>query len=194
MNTDKIERLQAYLREELSPSDASEIEESLSTDRELAEMLEVLKKLNRQAEVSRLEGLESAARKLASQLVGQFLENEATDGPLRGVPVFDSRLLPIPEGVRPATVDTCRVSYKIEDVEVVLSMYPISPERFEVIGQIVGWDDNELPALQLRTGRGRQSASCDEHGVFRFPEVTVGKHALAVRSRKKIIGIIHLDL
>jgi hypothetical protein len=178
----------------MSPSERAEIEQELRTDNEAAETLEVLKVLDRQAEAADDGGLGQAAGRLASNLIKTFLGNASTDGPPNGVPVFDSRLLPIPDGVRPATVDTCRLSYRLADLEVDLSLYPISPERFEVIGQVVGGSQSGPLSLQLRTGRNRQSATCDVHGVFRFPEVSVGKHALAVRHEKKTLAVIQLDL
>ncbi len=194
MHNDKIERLRAYLKGALSSTEADAVERELHSDNQVAEMFEVLKGLERQADEADNGGLGQAARKLASNLIKEFLGNAKTDGPPRGVPVFDSRLLPIPDGVRPATVDTCRLSYRIDDLEVDLSLYPVSPERFEMIGQIVGWSENQPASVQLRTGRKRQSATCDSYGVFRFATVAVGKHGLAVRHKKKTLAVIQLDL
>ena len=191
---DKIERFRSYLAGSMTKSEKAQIENELRSDAEAAEMVEILKDLDRQAEEADSGGLGQAARRLATNLVKEFLGNASTDGPPHGVPVFDSRLLPIPDGVRPATVDTCRLSYRVADLEVDLSLYPVSPERFEMIGQIFGWTEAESPSLQLRTGRSRQSTIADSHGVFRIADVAVGKHALAIRHKKKTLAVIQLDL
>ena len=194
MQDDKIEHLRAYLKGKLSGDEAKAVARELHSDPELARLYVVLKGLDHQAEEADSGGLGPAARKLASSLIKEFLGNIKTDGPPRGVPVFDSRLLPIPDGVRPATVDTCRLSYRIDNLEVDLSLYPVSPDRYEMIGQIIGWTGDRLASVQLRSGRQRQSATCDDYGVFRFPTIAVGRHSLAVRHHKKTLGVIQLEL
>ena len=191
---DSTDQLLRYLRGDMAPAERQTVETRLTNDRKSREKLALLRALRRLPASEEPSDLLTAAERLSTGIVAEYIAGLRIGGPPLGVPVFDSRLLPIPEGVRPATVDTCRLSYRLGDLEVDLSLYPISPERFEVIGQVFGWNAGDPLHIQLRTGRARQQAPCDSFGVFRFADVDAGRHLLALQSGKKTAGIIRLEL
>jgi hypothetical protein len=110
------------------------------------------------------------------------------------VTIYDSRLLPLPEGVRPATVDTRRLRFRSVDHELSLSAYPVSTGSYELIGQLTAGGCTEPLIAEVRVGKKRITAQANRFRVFRFPRVEVGTCKLTVKSAQRAIVVVHIDL
>ncbi len=169
----EIEQLLAYVRGQLSETEAEEIRALLNRDPELADLKQLLERLEEEAAGLPAPELTPAVRALADRLMRGYSRNRQSHDREIGVVLFDSRDLPLPEGVRPAVVDGRRLRGRIGEREVMLSVYPVSAESFEVIGQIEYEPETVPPRVSLR-GRRRRRATVDRHGVFRFASVSAG--------------------
>ncbi len=189
---DRVELLVEFVRGSLSDEEASQVEEALAHDAELAELLQMVK----QMESSRNEydnTTNKAAEKLSAQLFDDFLQQTKRGKKGRGVMVFDSRLLPLPDGVRPAAVDTRRMKYRLGELTLHLSLYPISPESFEIIGQLSGGLERIYTVRLVHAGKSIITET-DVFGLFRFERISSDDYELVVFMGKKKVGTVDISL
>jgi len=173
---DKVERLQQYLDGRLDPEEAVRVEEHLAADPRLRRMLDLLRAMRRTQPGDG--ALESAARGLIDRVVTDL--HRRKDSPHRGLLTFDSGLLPLPAGIRPATLDSRRLRYAAEGLRLELSVYPASPGTFEVIGQIEGSRRGAALEVSLRQGRQTLRERTNPVHVFHFARVPEGAHDMTV--------------
>ena len=157
---------------------------------------EVLRLIEQKPEIKRLHTLlarlKDASRedrdlkKAASALVERFVRDMkmAKDErePARGVLSFDSGLLPLPAGVRPATVDSRRLRYIFGERRLEVSIYPASPGTYEVIGQASGFASGDILTADLEGAPGKMHERSNRFQVFHFERVPAGTYTLRVTS------------
>lgn len=137
--------------------------------------------------------LESAHRLLALQLkaIKKTTDKVYKSG---GLVFHDSRVLPRPEGVRPAAVETARLKYQIEDKQLQISLYPVSPERFEVIGRLDGISSGKIIGVILKSDRKKITTLSNEFQIFRFENIQKASYQLEINDGQKTIAKVTLNL
>ncbi|MEW5925437.1 MAG: hypothetical protein AB1746_15760, partial [Candidatus Zixiibacteriota bacterium] len=101
---------------------------------------------------------------------------------------------PLPEGVRPAAVDCRRLKFKIGDYDLEISMYPISTDSREIIGQVHQARFDKPLEVRLKSGRTSFSVTADRFNLFRFERVPVAEYKMTLISDGQTIGIVDLAL
>ncbi len=192
-NRDKVDLLVKLIKGELTAADRQRVEAQIASDRSLADLYVIVRELHGTCDSLQATSA-AAARKLAQKLYADFSRRRDNPGARTGVTVFDSRLMPLPEGVRPATVDTRRLKYRFEGMDIELSLYPLSPDSYELIGQIM-----QLPAaksLRVKLQAGRQSFEVvpDQFYLFRFPRIPRLEYVLKVFEDDELLGTVDLEL
>lgn len=192
--SDTIHLLIRYLRRELSEEEQAKVASLLAGDAEVRAMLRMVEALRAFIKPGQASQLQQAAKQLADRLFRDFHQPPEDDRVPVGVTVFDSALLPIPEGVRPAQIDTRQLRYRFGEFDLVLMLYPVTPDSFEVMGQVAGDDLPTSLSMKLQSDAGETSADIDEHGLFRFDRVSVGDYRLLLLSEDTVSGIVKLSL
>ena len=192
--TDIIEQLLRYRRNELSGKEKSAIEKRLAKDPDLREMLALLGQLDRRgAELSEAD-IVKAAGALADQIYQDYFRRGKQRRVPVGVTVFDSKLLPLPAGVRPAAVDTRQLRYRIGESEVILMLYPVAPDSYEIMGQIGETLAEGTVSLSLSRRGFEAETTTDEFGLFRFERVPLGSYRLTLSEQSRAVGLIHVTI
>ena len=189
-----IELLLNYLENKLDKKARAEIEQKLAADAGLRQICSVLRQLLEDSEA--VGGGESgeAVRKISDSIFDDFQKSKNNRGILRGVKLFDSQVLPLPEGVRPAVVETRRVKYRMEEYGLELSFYPVTSDAYEIIGQMTGPVADE-PVRVVLKGKGCEfTADSDRFLVFRFPRVPVMKCRLYLLVKGRKLAAVDIEL
>ncbi len=171
-----FERLSRLLAGDLTPEQAATVEH--------------LKTIGGEIDPASVQSMSELARRLFADYIRQRQHPDAH----LGVRVFDSQVMPLPEGVRPAGVDTRRLRYRLDDLTLELSLYPLTPESHEMIGQIEGVDRTGALTIRLEQGRRRRTTRADRFGLFRFERVEAGSGRLIIESDTGVVGCIYLDV
>jgi hypothetical protein len=187
---DNIDMLLKYLRGELSGEEAKRLQSRLKRDRELNELYQLLKQLSRMQKTLKWPQLKSAVEKLSGRLFDDFRKSKRK----HGIMTFDSRLLPVPEGIRPATVDTRRVKCQFDDLSLDMSMYPVTPDSYEVIGQVINIPDDATFMVSLKNRELAFSVTTDRFGMFHFERVPAMEYELSLWRKRKKIGAVTIAL
>ncbi|MCB2229546.1 hypothetical protein KQH82_02440 [bacterium] len=192
-NKDKIRQLLAYHRGTLAADERRVVDSALQSDSELRDLLALVVELD-QAVGTRDDILGDPARKLSTLIIRDFLGRKADPDSRRGVVVFDSSVVPLPDGVRPAAVDTRELRYKLDEAELSLALYPLTMNSYEMVGQISGRPSEEALSVVVKQGRKTQSVAADRHHLFRFARVSGGDCRLSVVRGGDEIAFITIDI
>jgi hypothetical protein len=193
-NGETLGEIIRYLKGKTSRKEAAEFKKKLKEDAQLAKDYALLKKVASQFDLSPEKAMLAAVERLADRLVRDFQTGKRHKGEPYGVTVFDSKLLPLPEGVRPAVVDTRKLKYRIGDCTLDIALYPVSPDSYELIGQIVGCAEEDRFQVILKAKKDKYSTDTDQFHLFRFERVFSGKYRLSVRRGRETIAIVELEL
>ncbi len=193
INQDIVRQLLAYHRGELDEETRSALKGRIETDHELAQLLAVVVELTAATRTSD-DSLSQSARSLSALIIRDYLRKKASPGSIQGVVVFDSSVVPLPDGVRPAAVDTRQLRYKLDVGDLSLALYPLTMNSFEMVGQLAGQPAGDRLVIVLRQGRKLQSVEADEHHLFRFARVAGGDSRLAVVRFGEEIAFVQIDI
>ncbi len=193
ISIEKIERLKSLLAGSLQGEQKITLLVELQNDSELSDYYDLLKQLY-QVSPQNSQELFAASKKLSQTLYKDFLKEKSNSQKQFGVQVFDSSLLPLPEGVRPASVDTRQLKYQVGELLVALTVYPTTIDSVELIGQIQDFDKNEKIKIKAKSGRSSQVVEIDEFGLFRFDRIDAGKCSLLFTFENEKEGVIELSL
>lgn len=191
---DRITLFLAYLEGQLAKADRQMVESILRSDKDLAELFSVVKELYLEGKSTDWSQIHTSAGQLASRLFDDHQKRVKKAKSNYGVTVFDSKILPLPTGVRPATVDSRRMKYKIGPLDLEVSLYPVSTDSYEIIGQISGTPENTTLNVMLKSASHSFKTEADQFNLFRFRRVPVSKYTLYIISGKKEIGTAMLEL
>jgi hypothetical protein len=179
---------------QLDGETGKELKARLSDDPALAEIANLLGRSGDRQDSAEWQKLEASAHLLLKSLLRDAQSAQSDPDGQHGVLVFDSGLLPLPEGVRPATVDTRRLRYQVGKNRLELSLYPVSVKTYELIGQLSDQSNEHGFTVELLGARTRFSATSDRFGVFRFPRITGGKYQLRIADDGKTIAVVDLEI
>lgn len=189
-NEKVIQELIDYIRGRLDPEKRAEVADRIGKDPILQRLVALLSDLQDDLRENDWPAMKSAAH----SLLGRQLKEKRGGERKKGITIFDSQLLPLPAGVRPAMVDTRRIRYKVDENLLDVSIYPISLNSFEVIGQLAGSDKIDSLTVTMRLGRKKFTAEANEFGLFRFPRLPKGGYILEIRTGNDPVGEFDLDI
>lgn len=157
-----------------------------------AKMLECLEQCGRQR--VKWSNIQILSERLASKVYDDFIFKNTPGNERAGVCRYDSSIFPVPDGVRPAAVDTRRLRYTLDSCDLELSIYPINLEAFELIGQIHGQPHDTSVNVVLTAKGGSFETRTDRFHLFRFKRIPCGTYRLCLYYDKDEIGFINLEL
>ena len=185
-----IADLVKFHRGQASDAERDRIDDAIRRDPQLRQTYELIRNAGEFLDELGWEQLSEAALKLSDRMFDDFRQ---ADG--RGVLVFDSALLPQPEGVRPAPVGVRNLRYRIRDLLLDLSLYPITPDSFEILGQVSeGASATGALTISLRGPVRIRAVETDEFGLFRFERVGRGAWDLELISDANSLGRVGLQV
>lgn len=188
------EQLIKFLRGQLNEEDRDEVERRLAEDPALHRLISLISELQDESDAIDWDNIQSPAHALFDRLLKDVKSSRKNEEVRRGITTFDSKFLPLPEGVRPATVDTRRIKYQVGDSQLDISLYPVSPGSYELIGQLSDLEAGETLEIELRRGHTRLSARSNEFQLFLFPRVPSGIYQLHIKSAGKVIAEVDIEL
>ena len=191
---DKVDRLLAYLRGELNKPEAALLEKEIEGDPELKETYALLKELGGESRSIDWSEIYSTIRAISTRLVDDFFKKRADGQPAPGVLVYDSKMLPLPTGVRPASVDVRRLKFKIDEMELMVSLYPVGPRAYEVMGQLTGYSGNESISVSLARGKKTYRTEPDSFQLFHLARVPSGNYRLVLSTASGTIADVDIDI
>ena len=189
-----LDILMRLARGKLPASERRRIEATLKRDRNLRELYSLIKQLDAESQALKWPQIGGAVTDLAGRMYDDIQKARASRRKRHGITLFDSKLLPLPEGVRPAAVDTRRIKYQFDDVSLDISLYPISPDSYEIVGQISGAKEGTQFDVSLKNRQTQLVARTDRFHLFRFERVPAMRYELSLRVGKRLVGTIDIEL
>lgn len=194
-NSEKeIEQLINYLRGRLSSKEAAEVKRRIADDPTMQELMALINDRKQELAAIDWEKIESPVHAMLDLQMKQLKSSRKTGGGRRGITTYDSKLLPLPDGVRPAAVDTRRLKFQIDDSQLEISLYPISPNSYEVIGLLGGIEANKEFTVELKGKQSKLTVKTNQFGLFRFPRVPEGNYELKIKEGRSVFAGLQLDL
>lgn len=190
----QLEQLIDFVEGRLDPEESSSIKAQIENDPVLQKMMAVIKGLRDEVDQIDWQKMQTPSHALFDRLLKDVKSQKGATGERRGITVFDSGLLPLPEGVRASGVDTRRLKYLIGDAQLEISIYPISPGSYELIGQISKPEQIKSLSVELCGGKSTIKTKANQFNLFRFPRVPVGAYNLKLFEGRSTIGIINFEL
>lgn len=189
---DKYELLVCYLKGQLDKEEKQKFEKDLEHDSELAKTAEFLLEFLSESDEIAWEKIKNPAHRIFEHLLS---DHKSSKGDSRhAVVTFDSKYLPLPDGIRPAIADTRRIRYQIGDQALEVSLYPVSPGSFEMIGQLSGHTPGDILRFELRKGKTIIRVQGNTYQLFRFERLPAGKYIMIISKKRKVIAKVDLEL
>ena len=193
-NKKQFDRLIDYINGRLNQEERSSMKEQIENDPVLQKMITVIKGMKSETDQIEWQKLQKPSHDLIDRMLKDIKRRNIEGNEKSGVNIFDSSLLPLPEGVRRAEVDTRRLKFLIGDAQLELSIYPISPKSFELIGQISGLKESRSISVELKGGKSKITSDANQFNLFRIPRVPSGSYVLILREEREVIGKINFEL
>jgi hypothetical protein len=196
MNSPKkdMELLIDYIRGQLSPRERSSMAKKIAKDPAMRELAAILSDMKDESRNSDWAKMRNPSHRLFDQLFKDIKARKRDSANKRGITVFDSKYLPLPEGVRSEAVDTRRIKYMIGPYLLEISTYPVSPDSYEIIGQISDYKSEKALTIKLQKGKLVLKSGANQFHLFRFPRVSSGTYRLTILEGRTSIGKIDLEL
>jgi hypothetical protein len=191
---EEFKQLLDYVRGQVSPEDKDRIERQIADDPDLKEIVRVLSELRHEIDTTEWRKMQQPSHALFNRLLKDVKASNSKTGKKQCITVYDSRLLPLPDGVRRATLDTSRIKYLIGKAQLEVSLYPTSPNSFEIIGQLSERESTKTLDIELRSGKTRLTVKANRFNLFRFPRVPAGVYKLLLKEGNSVIGQVDLEL
>lgn len=191
---EQIQELADFVRGRLDADRAGLVQHRLSSDPDYAQLFELVKAMVDEAEQIDWPTTGAIAGEVSSRLIDDYLGTPSRERKTRGVRVYDSRLFPLPEGVRPAQVDTRHLKFKLEDMNLSVSLYPVSPDSYQLIGQLTGRSPETMLQVTLEKGKSVLTGEADRFNLFHFPRVPKGDYTLSLLAGGELIGSFSIDI
>ena len=193
-NMEKIEMLIKYVGNDLAKSEKQLIKSVIKTDPEAANLLTVIKTLYKVGNKTDWTQIKASVIALSSSMFEDYQKSRKKGKAKRGVTIYDSRILPLPDGVRPAVVDCRRLKYKINGLDLEISLYPVSTDSYEIIGQLSGIEHETQLEIKLRSKNTKFSAKTDKYQLFRFDRVPIMDYQFSIHSKENHLGTVEIEL
>jgi len=188
------EELLSLIRGSLKGKRRRELLALVNSDKEIGETYRLLRQLVETGENLTSAGIDNALSNLSDRVFADFTQKKRHPEQKRGVLVFDSQDVPLPAGVRPATVDTRRLRFQLETGEMELSLYPVSFNSYEVLGRLTGVAAEGDIQLTAKSAHSERKAAADHFGLFRFDKLPVGRYTIVVAGADVLLGTIEFEL
>ncbi len=189
----QIDFLLKYFKSELNDEDIRKVEKLLDSNKEFRRMYNVIKSLGVDCLPDDLTDLSPSLRQMSLNMFREYKKTDKDKTVTRGLPIFDSDVLPLPDGVRPSITNSRRLKYKFDDMEMELSLYPVSLYSYEMIGQISGSADKDHQ-IELVGNNFKRETATDELQMFVFAKIPAMKYRINILSGKKLKAFVNLDL
>ena len=189
-----IDEIQKLIAGKIHGKKKKELEKLIDSDTELKELYIILKKLS-DSSLSADSKLSGATRKLSGKIFTDFQKALTQKSKKLGVQLFDSSLLPLPDGIRPAAVDTKTLRYLIDENSLELTLYPITTDSVEIIG-VVNFAQEQQSEVEvvLKTQKEKFKTVLDQFSLFRFDRISTGECRLSFYIKKKLVGAIEIEI
>lgn len=194
VNEKRFRQLADYLRGSLGDEEKKALERQIADDPHLQKLVRMMSELREESDSIEWDKIQEPVHGMFGRLLEDFKNAVRDKDARRGIRTYDSKYLPLPEDVRPATVNTRRVRYQIDEADLEISFYPVSPGSYELIGQLSGQESGEILKVELIHGREKQLTSSNQFQLFRFERVAVGAHTLKIKRKGRIIAIVDIEL
>jgi len=192
---DRIDLMMDYLRGDLSPANRRQAEKLISEDRHKDRLFAIVKRLFLESKKTDWQQARESSLKLASRLFKDYQKSKKRPGANPGINIFDSRMFPLPGGVRPAKVDTSRLKYRVGELTLELSLYPVSTESYELIGQVLDLESDQQLYVKLHSsGKDDFEIAADRFYLFRFDRIPKADYTLELILGNNKIGTVALQL
>jgi len=191
---DRVDLMLDYLRGDLTAEQRRRAEGIIGGDPESAGLFATVESLFTEGQKSDWRPLRDSTLKLAGRLFDDYQKSRKRTKIKRGITIFDSMMLPLPAGVRPATVDTRRLKYKVGEMDLELSLYPVTTDSYELIGRVYELESDGGLSVRLKSRRHEFKEEADRFNLFRFVRVPISNYALDLILHTKKIGTVALEL
>lgn len=191
---DKIDILLAYLKGRLKKKEAMAVEKEMKRDPAMRDLYALLCELGAESGNLDWSEIDATVRAMSNRMVNDFFKEREGGVSAPGVLIYDSKMLPLPAGVRPASVDVRRLKFRIDEKELMISLYPVAPNAYEVMGQLSGYTGNEPIEISLRAGKKTFQAESDEFQLFHFARIPSGDYRLIVTASGETIADLDIDV
>jgi hypothetical protein len=152
----------------------------IEQDKMAQDKVALLTRLARMFAASDIQQLSTASQILARHIFKSY-SSAPPDGSEKIAHLyFDSRVIPLPEGVRPSLLSTRRMKFKAGEGQIELSVSPIYPGRFEITGRYQGPLSTQKGSAVLK-GRHLHRCFFDNYGFFYLAPVDPGRYRLTCR-------------
>jgi hypothetical protein len=170
----------------LERSEREAIAAQITESESLRGLIKLVAELHEQDDSGQWPALRAGAHMLLTEQLRSLTRMAA-------VKTFDSDLLPLPEGVRPAAVDTRRLKYQIDGILIELSLYPVSLDSYEVIGQVCGLDSEAEVSVVLQSVRRKFRTEANQFHLFRFERVPAGNLTLMISVGREEVAAVTIE-
>ena len=190
----QFNRLIDFVQNRLNEEEAKALREQIAADPRLQEIVKMLSSLTKEGKQTGWQKLRDPAHLLLERLLHDARSSSKRPAQNRGIVTFDSQLLPLPEGVRPATVESRRLRYRVGEDSLELSLYPVSMSSYEVIGQLISELNYSSLRAEIRSGKTRLVVEANQFGVFRFPRVQSGACTMKIFNKNAAVATLELEI
>lgn len=194
VNEKRFRQLAEYLRGNLGDEEKKALELKIADDPDLQKLVRMMSELREESDSIEWDKIQEPVHGMFGRLLKDFKHADRDKDARRGIRTYDSKYLPLPEGVRPATVNTRRIRYQIGEDDLEISFYPVSPGSYELIGQLSGQESGEILEVELRCGKEKQRTSSNQFQLFRFERVAIGARTLKIKLKGRIIALVDIEL
>ena len=192
-NEQKYELLLKFVRSELDKKESDKVKKMLDSDREFRKMYDVLKNYGADRLKDNIAELMPSLRQISINMFREYHKPGREDNIERGLPIFDSRVMPIPQGVRPSVTNSRRLKYKFKGMELEVSLYPISLYSYELIGQFSGVEGKNYQ-IELVGKKFRQTSQTDELCMFTFARIPSNEYQINVSKDGEVLAVVDLKV
>ena len=191
---DKYDLLAEYLKGRLSGDREKQFERMLRDDPELVRMAEFVSDLIRESDDIEWDRLKQPAHSVLGRMLKDYKISQKSKESKQGIVFFDSRDMPLPEDVRPAIVNSRRIKYRIADDVLEISLHPVSPGSYELIGQLSGRQPGEIVEIEIRGNNSAKKVKSNDFQLFRLERIESGNYKMKIYAEKKLIAKIDIEL
>ncbi|HDS00864.1 MAG TPA: hypothetical protein ENO22_14085 [candidate division Zixibacteria bacterium] len=191
---DKYDLLADYLKGRLSGDRKRQFERMLKEDPELSRTAEFVSELIRESDDIKWDRLKQPAHSVLERMLKDYkLSRKSTDAK-QGIIFFDSKDMPLPEDVRPDIISTRRVKYRVGDDILEISLYPISPGSYQLIGQLSGLQPGDIIEIEIKGRKSTKKVKSNAFQLFRLERIESGRYNIRIYAEKEVIAKIDIEL
>ncbi|MBD3219091.1 MAG: hypothetical protein GF310_12520 [candidate division Zixibacteria bacterium] len=191
---DKYELLTDYLKGRLSGDDKKRFENLLGEDSELRRTADYVADLMRESDDIEWDKFKDPAHSVFRSLLKDYKSAQKKEDSKQGIIFFDSGNMPLPEGVRPATVNTRRLKYRIGADILEISLHPVSPASYELIGHLSGQKPGRILEIEFISGKSIKKVKSNKFQLFRLARIESGSYKIKISDGEEVIAKIDIEL